>query len=276
MDSRAERRGRRVRRARSIPLRRVLPNLLTTLSLCSGLASLHFSLEAHWDRAIAAIAVAAVFDVLDGGAARLLRASSKFGAVLDSLSDFLSFGVAPALVMHEWMLKSAGAGGLAATMTFVLCSALRLARFTSARRAPTGSPLSRYFVGMPTPAAAGAVLIPAMLYLSEWVGYAAPSPIVIAYTLAIALLMISRQPMFSLKKLRIPRRVVPLLLVATGLLVALASKDVWLAGVAVFGGYLCTLPLSIGAYRRARRGWLHASAPAREAAPGAPLATVGG
>src|SRR3954453_6143427 len=124
-------------RKRAIPLRMIIPNLLTTVALCSGLASIHYSLKHDWDRALMAVGVAVIFDMLDGRAARLLRAASPFGAIMDSLSDFLSFGVAPGILLHQWMLSRYPLIGendvfvLAALMTFVLCSALRLARFTA-------------------------------------------------------------------------------------------------------------------------------------------------
>lgn len=255
---------------RGVEARKIIPNLLTTVSLCSGMAALHFAVKAEWDRALAAIAVAAVFDALDGRAARLLHVSSRFGAVLDSLSDFLSFGVAPAFIIHQWMLRgqtpaAAGdAGGqsakwlvtlvLAATMTYALCAALRLARFTAAaRRAKPASPLSRFFVGMPSPAAAGAVLIPVMIERSYTFGqYNLPDWVVLMYTFVIGSLMISRVPMFSFKRVRVERYLVVPGLVIVGLFVAIAMKDPWLAASALAGLYLLSLPLSVGAYRRVR------------------------
>ncbi len=239
---------------RTVPLRRLIPSLLTTISLASGLASLHFALQADWDRALAAIAVAAVFDVLDGGAARLLRASSRFGAVLDSLSDFLSFGVAPAVILHQWMLKEAGAIGLAATMTFVVCSALRLARFTSQRRRSSSPATALFFLGLPTPAAAGAALIPVMVETTRSLALRAPEWLVIGHTLLIGWLMISRIPTFSIKKVRINRRLAPLLMVMVGLLVVGASKEPWLTASMIAGGYLLTIPLSVAMAVRLRRG----------------------
>lgn len=240
------------RRPRMVPLRRIVPSLLTTVSLCCGLASLHFALRGDFDRALSAIAVAAVFDMLDGGAARLLRASSRFGAMLDSLSDFASFGVAPAVLLHQWMLRDSGAAGLAATMIFALGAALRLARFTAARRSPPGSPLARFFVGLPTPAAAGIVLIPVMLETARTTGYRLPEVVVILHTFFVAWLMTSRQPCFSLKKLRVPRQAIIPLMIAAGLGVVAASKDPW-GGAAVLATiYLLTIPLSIVAHRRIR------------------------
>lgn len=282
-------------RQHEVPLRVIIPNLLTTCGLCSGLASLHLSIKGDFDRAVGAILVAAVFDMLDGRAARLLRASSKFGAVLDSLSDFLCFGVAPALLMHQWMLREAPTEAetrrwmealiLGAIMLFALCSALRLARFTaaanSAKESPRGSrpnPLTaKFFVGLPTPAAALAVLIPVMLEMSKSVGTAPNALAIVPYTVALAWLMVSRQPMFSFKTLRIIRPLVVPLMLGVGLWIALAAKDFWLAIALMSGAYLATLPVSIVSYARTVRRLAAqpaeaeaVSVPANEVAPGVP------
>ena len=281
-------------RRREVPFRLLVPNLLTTVALCSGMASIHFSLKASaavaageptsaagllrindWEKAMAAIFVAAIFDMLDGRAARLLKAQSPFGAMLDSLSDFLAFGVAPGVLLHQWTLKDATVLGkdadafaLAAVMTFILCSALRLARFTAATRQvrtphgqmPPPQPDTRpnpvasmFFVGMPTPAAAAAVLIPPMMENSSKIGYRIPDYLVIGFTFLVAGMMISRLPMYSFKKVRIPRRLVAPLMVIIGLLVVLAAKHPWLTGTVLAGGYLLTTPFSILAYRKMQR-----------------------
>lgn len=254
---------------RVVPIRLIIPNLLTTIGLCSGLASVHFSLTGDWDRALMAVGIAAFFDLLDGRMARLLRATTPFGAVYDSLADFLSFGVAPAILLYQWMLLPQDVWGLAAMLVFVLCAALRLARFTAGVRlermpvrahgAVAGT--SRFFVGLPTPAAAAAVLIWPMLAASRVraLQWHAPPWLVIVFTLLIAALMVSRLPMFSCRRFRVPRRMVVPLLVAAGLIVAMAARDLWLTVAVLTLGYLCTLPLSVWAYRRAS---------ARESGPG--------
>ena len=244
----------RPRAPRTVPLRRLAPNILTTVSLCSGLAAVHFALLAQWDKALAAVAVAGVFDLLDGAADRLLRATSRFGAVLDSLSDFLSFGVAPALILHQWMLRESGVFGLAATMLYVLCAAMRLARFTAARPMPKGSPLARFFVGLPSPAAAGAVLVPVLMESSRTLaGFRAPEPLVVGYTILVAWLMVSRLPAYSLKRIRVRRQFTPFLLIFVALLVVVAAKDTWLTAAALAGAYLLSIPLSAATHRRVRR-----------------------
>lgn len=246
-------------RSHEVPIRHLVPNLITTLSLCAGLSAIHFALKLDWDRAITAVLIAAVLDGLDGRAARMLNATSRFGAILDSLADFLAFGVAPGIILHRWLLSdSAGAGHwdiacLAAVMTYVLCAALRLARFTaSAKPHRIGQAPSRFFVGLPTPAAAAIVLIPPMLRESKIVGADLPLAIVVAHTFFIAGLQISRQPLYSFKRLRVHRRSAVPLMALVGLIVVAAIKDFWLTLASLSFVYLLTLPASIVSYRRAR------------------------
>jgi CDP-diacylglycerol--serine O-phosphatidyltransferase len=266
-------------RKKAIPLRMILPNALTTVALCSGLASIHYSLKAshalqpaeaalNWDRALMAVGVAVIFDMLDGRAARLLKASSSFGAIMDSLSDFLSFGVAPGILLHEWLvtrykINDSSVFVLAALMTFALCSALRLARFTANVKPPPRpgskpSPLAtHFFTGMPTPSAAAAVLVPPMLVTSRlWernhqtLDRCLDWWMVVLFTFLIALLMISRIPMFSFKKIRVRRRLVAPFLVGIGLVVVMLAYDLWLTISLVSLAYVCTIPLSVWYYKK--------------------------
>lgn len=263
---------------RGIPLRYLVPNLITTISLCCGLAAIHFAILAafpkaltedavaavvrvprfnNWDRALASVVLSMIFDALDGRAARLLRVSSQFGAVLDSLSDFVCFGVAPAIMLYLWALRSEEALGFAAVVCFTLCSAFRLARFT-ASITPRGGEASRvaaimkhYFTGCPTPAAAAAVLAPIMIFESKHLDWRMPGWGVILHTIFVAWLMVSRRPMFSFNRIRVPRvAVVPLLLVV-GLVLALGVKDPWLAGTVIAWSYIASLPLAMFLFHRA-------------------------
>ncbi|MBS0195898.1 MAG: phosphatidylcholine/phosphatidylserine synthase [Planctomycetes bacterium] len=235
-----------------IPVAALIPNVLTTLALSSGLASIHFSLMEKWEKAIIAIALSMVFDTLDGRAARLLRVSSKFGAVLDSLSDFVSFGVAPAIILHQWLLKSDPVPAkavvtpleLAAVMIYALCAGLRLARFTATPPAPKSAAAANYFVGMPTPAAAAAVMIPAMIMVSDDITWRPPEWVSMSLAFVIGLLMVSRVPTFAFKKLTINRRLVAPLLILVGLFVVSLATHFWatLAGLAAFN--LALTPVS--------------------------------
>ncbi|MBL8764067.1 MAG: phosphatidylcholine/phosphatidylserine synthase [Phycisphaerae bacterium] len=249
-------RNRRPARPREIPLRRLIPNALTTLALCAGLAGMHYALKGDAERAVAAIGVAALLDSLDGRAARLLRATSPFGVAFDSLCDLVSFGVAPALVLYHWQLKGVGVWGLAACVAFVICSAVRLARFTAAhmgalqRSSPGGV---RYFSGLPTPAAAGAVLVPEMLTFAELTRFTPPVWATIVYTILISGMMVSRIPMFSGKGFRIDRRLAAPLLATLALGAVLATADAWLTACILAVAYPLTAPLSWRSYARARR-----------------------
>ena len=235
----------RARGQRIVKLRQVVPSAITTLALCCGLASLHFSLVSEWEKAMLAILLSAILDTFDGLAARLLQAQSRFGAVLDSLADFLSFGVAPAMLLHQWMLKDADVFGIAAVMSFVLCSALRLARFTSAPRRPRGNPaLAKFFVGMPTPAAAAVACIPPMIESCKLLHYRLDVWVVVVNTILIAVLMISRVPMFALKHARVRRKHVMWLLLGLGLIVVGLIRDGWLMTAAISAAYLLSIPLT--------------------------------
>ena len=204
-------RRRRVRQLRSIPLRQIIPNLVTLVALCAGLTSIRMSIELRFDAAIAAIAIAAFLDGIDGRVARFLKSTSRFGAELDSLTDFISFGVAPAVLLYVCALDEMRSLGWIAVLIFAICAALRLARFNVAIDAP-GRPewQANYFVGIPAPAGAMISLLP--IYI-EFVG--APhgfltAPLVLIYTVAIGLLMVSRVPTWSGKLIgrRIPREMV--------------------------------------------------------------------
>lgn len=277
----------RLSRGKSVSLVSLIPNLLTTAALCSALASVHFSLREDWPKALFAIFLSALFDTLDGRAARLLRVSSGFGAVLDSLSDFVAFGVAPAIILHQWIFHLDDPSlrmrddpyallNLIAVIVFPLCAGLRLARFTAA--VPAGktpvaagqavvgqtvtvpSPsAANYFTGMPTPAAAGAALVPAMLEASKMVNIKISPTATAVYVLVIALLMISRVPMFSFKKLRVSRMWVAPLLVAAGVFVILMWRDVWSTLSVIALAYLASAPLSLYMRRKARRAELAAA-----------------
>ncbi|MFZ4573004.1 MAG: CDP-alcohol phosphatidyltransferase family protein [Phycisphaerales bacterium] len=248
-----------------VPVWALVPNFITTLALSCGLASIYFSMQQKFALAMGAIILSGIFDVLDGRAARMLKASSRFGAVLDSLSDFLSFGVAPAVLVLQGDLVQENAFGLAAAMTYAICAAIRLARFTSAAYAPPrpDAPSSMFFTGMPSPAAAGTAMIPPMLMESATLAplkLSIPPALVALHMIVIGLLMISRLPMFSIKKVRIARGLIAPLLVVLGLIVAAAVRDVWLTLSVLAVVYLSLIPFAFAARRREK---------ARQVAPAA-------
>ena len=198
-----------LRRLRSVPMRFVLPNLVTLLALCLGLTAIRFAADGHYENAVLAIIGAAILDGLDGRIARMLDGSSRFGAELDSLADFVDFGVAPAMLLYFWGLSQYKGLGWVAALIFAVATALRLARFNVMIDDPNKPAWTgHFFVGMPSPA--GAVLVMLPIYLAAVTGLPLnEKPWVlfeIAYVALIAFLMASRIPHFSGKKIgRVPR-----------------------------------------------------------------------
>ena len=246
-------RRRRVRELAGVPARRILPNLVTLLSLCAGLTSIRMSIEQRFDAAIAAIAIAALLDGIDGRVARLLRSSSRFGAELDSLTDFVNFGVAPGILLFVWALDEVRSLGWMAVLVFAICAALRLARFNVALDDPRRPDWhGNYFVGMPAPAGAITVLLPVYM---EFVGTPHgfwTAPLVLVYTLAIALLMVSRLPTWSGKLIghHIPRDLVLPIFVVGVVAVALLVTYPWQTATIATLAYLASLPFSWSAFHR--------------------------
>jgi CDP-diacylglycerol--serine O-phosphatidyltransferase len=250
------RKRRRERRPRAQPLIHLLPNMFTVLSLCAGLTSIRYALDGRWELAVALIVVAGVLDGLDGRSARLLKISSKLGAELDSLADFLSFGVAPAMLVYLWSLSQVKAFGWALALLFATCCALRLARFNTELEDANRPPwMSRFFTGMPAPAAAGCAMIPLLLAFAFQAEWPRSWPLNAAVLLAVAVLMVSRIPTFSIKTVVVrvkPEWILPTL-VGVGLLVAALSAAPWhtLLGVGVI--YLVSLPVGWWSAWRLRR-----------------------
>jgi CDP-diacylglycerol--serine O-phosphatidyltransferase len=242
------------KRLRDQSINRLIPNMLTVLALCAGLTSIRFALDQRWEMAVFAIVVAAVLDGLDGRIARLLDSTSKFGAELDSLSDFVSFGVAPAILLYYWTLQGAGGTGWVIALLFGVCVALRLARFnTRIDNADLPAWTSRFFVGVPAPAGAGLSLIPVFATLLFGPGFFSNPIFVGCTTVAVALLMVSRLPTFSMKRVRVPHHLVVPTLASVGLLAAVMVSMPWLTLLGLALVYLATIPLSIISYRRLER-----------------------
>lgn len=240
---------RRRLRFRKIPLRIVLPNLVTLLALSMGLTAIRYAIEGRFETAVTAVMAAAVLDGLDGRLARALKGTSRFGAELDSLSDFVDFGVAPGLLLYLWSLHEIKGLGWFAVLVFAIAGALRLARFNVMIDDPTKPAWhAEFFVGMPAPAGAVTVLLPLYLHFSalELPATKTMAPYYIIYVLAIAFLMASRIPHFSGKRIgRIPRDlVIPVLfgVGVTALLLAIYPMEV-LAVISV--AFLAMIPFSV-------------------------------
>ncbi|HXZ15717.1 MAG TPA: phosphatidylcholine/phosphatidylserine synthase [Roseiarcus sp.] len=242
---------------RAVPLRLLLPNIVTLFALCLGLTAIRLAIDGSIDWAVIAIAAAAVLDGLDGRIARALKGTSRFGAELDSLADFVDFGVAPALVLFIADLHAAKSFGWVATLLFAMACALRLARFNVMIDDPDQpSWRKNFFVGMPAPAGAIVGLLP--IYVRFALDLSAPSPRVAVfeslYVLAIALLMASRIPHFSGKSIgRVPREHLAVFLVAVAAGLLLVFVFPMEALIAVTLAYLASIPLAVRRCRALNR-----------------------
>lgn len=248
---------------------RMLPNILTMLGLCAGLTGMRFALDDRFGAAVVAIAVAAAIDGMDGRLARLLKATSRFGAEFDSLADFLCFGVAPSFVLYLWSLHTARGYGFIPCVLFTVCMALRLARFNASLETMDGHagdgsaahPAYTYnfFVGVPAPAGAGLVLLPLFIGLEahwmHWYGLLAvvQYPLFSAVALVVvALLLVSTLPVWNFKNFKVPAEYVLPLLLGTVLFALLLVADPWAGLAAGCLIYMAMLPFSVRSFRRLR------------------------
>jgi len=266
----------RRRRFKAIPVRVLVPNLITLLAMCAGLTAMRMAVEHHMQLALAAIAFAAFLDGIDGRVARLLKGTSRFGAELDSLADFVNFGVAPALILYFWGLQELKSAGWIAGLVFAICAALRLARFNVMIDEPN-QPLwaGNFFTGIPAPAGAITVLLPIYLAL-----LGLPVNLIVVWlaffhTLAIALLMVSRLPVFSGKRVgkRVPPEMVLPVFVVVVLFFALLISYPWAVLATGTLAYLCCLPIGWLSYREYQRRDAAAAAGAASASSQAPMAS---
>jgi CDP-diacylglycerol---serine O-phosphatidyltransferase len=243
----------RRRRFRSIPVRTLAPNIVTLLAMCAGLTAIRMAFEGRYVLALAAVVFAAILDGIDGRLARFLKGTSRFGAELDSLSDFVNFGVAPALILYFWGLHELRSVGWIAALVFAICGGLRLARFNVMAEDPDRPPwAANFFVGMPAPMGAIAVLLP--IYV-VFLGIPRSSFLIwstLFYTLAIALLMVSRLPVFSGKRVgtRVPPEMVGPMIVVMVLSIGLLMAYPWIMLTAGTLAYLASLPFGWFSYRR--------------------------
>ncbi len=245
----------RVRRLSDLSVNRMLPNVLTLLALCAGMTAIRFAMGGDFQYAVFTIIAAGIFDGLDGRLARLLRVTSRFGAELDSLSDFISFGVAPAAVLYLWTMAALHSIGWAIVLFFAVCCALRLARFNTQLAAEPPPYLANFFSGAPAPAGAGLVMLP-MFISFEWGEWIARSPYLNAvWITGVALLMISTVPTGSLKRIRIPHHLVIPTLLGIGVLTGFFTTAPWPTLTLIGAVYLGSIPLTIRAAATQRRAW---------------------
>nr|WP_319389490.1 CDP-diacylglycerol--serine O-phosphatidyltransferase [uncultured Cohaesibacter sp.] len=239
------------RRFKAVPFRLIAPNLVTLMALCAGLTGIRMAIDGRFETALVSIAAAAFLDGVDGRVARMLKGTSRFGAELDSLTDFVNFGVAPALILHVWILHAFQSIGWIGSLIFAIAMVLRLARFNVAladRNQPAWK--KNFFVGVPAPAGALTVLAPIYLELSGLPHTDLAAPLVLIYTILIAMLVVSTLPTYSGKTIgvRIPRaNVLPLILGVVAAVAILFSYP-WITMTVLVVVYLASIPF-------ARRSW---------------------
>jgi len=260
----AEKRKGQRNRTKQLSLPRLLPNILTTIGMCAGLTGIRFALEGEWENAVFAILVAAAFDTFDGLSARLLGASSRFGAELDSLTDVISFGVAPAIVIYLWIRQPMTGSGSEyllewywiPVLAFTICNVLRLARFNVTQELESAEevPDKNYLVGVPAPAGAGLASMPLglefILHRFEAGVNISDYPLwVLGWTVIASALMISRIPTFSFRNMRfrVPQHQAIIVLLVTSLSVAVFLKEPWVFLFSLGVIYITSLPISVWA-----------------------------
>ena len=261
----------RRKRLKGLSFNTMIPNILTMLALCAGMTAMRFGLDEKWEPAILSLTIAAILDSLDGRIARALRGTSKFGAELDSLSDFICFGVAPALLLYIWTMKTAGQWGWVLVLLFCVCCALRLARFnTNIDKPEPPNWTKNYFTGVPVPAGAGLVLLPMIISFQTKVDLVREPFFVSIFILVVSGLLVSQLPTYSFKTLRIQHRFILLTMLAAGLVAALAVSAPWLTLTIILIFYIISFPFGLKSYKKqeARASRLDTTDPSSISEPG--------
>ncbi len=239
---------------RGVAFRALVPNAVTALALCFGLTGVRFGIAENWDAAVGCVVIAGVLDGMDGRIARLLRANSRFGAELDSLSDVTAFGVAPALIMFLWSLHQEPQFGWVAALALAVCCALRLARFNSRMDSDEQPHKSAgYLTGVPAPAGAGLAFVPVYLWLVTRQEIFRAWFVTMPWVIFIALLLISSFATYSWSSLRIRRSSRLFVIAGIGLLGAALVTAPWVTLLAISLVYIAMIPFSITSYARVRR-----------------------
>jgi CDP-diacylglycerol---serine O-phosphatidyltransferase len=239
---------------RRIPFRAMIPNTITVLALCFGLTGVSLAIRGDWEKAIASIVLAGVLDGVDGRIARLLRAQSKFGAELDSLSDNIAFGTAPALILFLWSLQTMPRFGWIAALALAVCCALRLARFNARLDSAEQPHKSAGFnTGVPAPAGAGLAFMPIYLWLISGNELFRRWELVMGWTLFVAALMISSLPTYSWSSIRIRRDWRLSALAGVALFGAALIVAPWPTLLALAALYLLMIPVALASYATVKR-----------------------
>lgn len=237
-----------IKKLKEVPFRKMAPNIVTLMALCAGITTIRFAIFGKWTMALVCIALACVFDGLDGRVARKLKASSKFGAELDSLSDFVSFGVAPAILMYQWSLNYLPHWGWIFTLMFAAAMALRLARFnTMLDDATIPEYWSHYFVGVPAPMAAALGVMPLLMSFDfPEIKFILQNPYFCSVMmLLVAYLMVSRIPTISLKKTKINKDFVLPLMILFALFISCLLTKPWMTLGLFTLCYILSVPFTV-------------------------------
>ncbi len=239
---------------KELPFNRFIPNLVTLSTLCAGMSAIRFGLSQKWEYAVLCIVIAAILDALDGRLARFLGTSSRFGAELDSLADFCNFGVAPAILVYLYQLENLDRFGWLVCLFFTICMALRLARF-NAFLDETPPPLfasGKFFMGIPAPAGGLLACFPMVLDF-QVPSFKAPALIHIIAVFCIALMLVSRVPTFSFKKVSIPRSLVLPVFIIAGITVAGFVMAPWTVLSIIGTVYVGLIAISVRYYKKLER-----------------------
>lgn len=236
------------------PISRLFPNMITISGMCCGLSAIRFAMIGRFETAVMFIIAAAIIDGMDGRVARMLGATSNFGAQLDSLSDFLCFGVAPAMVMYIWQMQEIKGIGWAVVLFFSVCTALRLARFNTGLFDDKVEPWEKqFFTGVPSPAGGILCMVPLLLHLYSDQTFRLPVSLTLAHVLIVGALMASRIPTFSGKQIHIKHESIPQFMIASGLLMALFLIEPWLFICVLGVVYLISIFFSVRHYKKLKK-----------------------
>lgn len=253
---RKERQRRRLLRGEQ-PISRLFPNMITILGMCCGLSAIRFAMIGRFEIAVGFIIAAAIIDGMDGRVARMLGATSNFGAQLDSLSDFLCFGVSPALVLYMWQLKDVKGIGWAVVLFFSVCTALRLARFNTGLFDETVQDWEKqFFTGIPSPAGGILCLLPIIISLQTEQEFILPAAVTLIHVVIVGALMASRIPTFSGKKIHIKHELIPQFMIIFSLLLVIFVIEPWLFITTLGFVYLCSIFFSVSRYKKLKKSSL--------------------
>ena len=236
---------------KKLSLRSLIPNLFTFISLTLGLTALKFAIENKWEISVSLVIFASFLDNIDGKIARLLKSNSNFGIELDSLSDLISFGVTPAIIVYLWSESMSIDGMWAMVIFYAICSTSRLAKFNvSSHETQSSTKKIKYFSGISTPAAAGLTLLPLMFNFRFGVDFFINVYFIKFYLIIPSILMISNVPTFSLKGIKFEKKLLPLIIILLASFLSLLLTDFWLAMIILITTYYLSIPLAIYDFKK--------------------------